>query len=71
MKGTPEPRLRMLLYLLVGALLLSTALNFYCLLRLDTHTYDQQLNAALLIPPLPDSVGFRPARPDSLLATQP
>lgn len=61
----------MLLYLLVGALLLSTALNFYCLLRLDTHAYDQQLNAALQTPPLPDSAGYRPAQSDSLLATQP
>ncbi len=61
----------MLLYLLVGALLLSTALNFYCLLRLDTHAYDQQLNAALQIPPLTDSAGYRLAPPDSLLATWP
>ncbi|MDQ2770853.1 MAG: hypothetical protein M3Y54_10165 [Bacteroidota bacterium] len=61
----------MLLYLLVGALVLSTALNFYCLLRLDTRAYDQQLSEELRTPLLPDSVVLQPARPDSLLAARP
>ena len=46
MKG--ENRLRMLLCLLVGALLLSTVLNFYCLLQLDARLADQELETQLL-----------------------
>ena len=46
MKGENRPR--MLLYLLVGALLLSTVLNFYCLLQLDARLADQELETQLL-----------------------
>ena len=45
-----EHRPRMLLYLLVGALLLSTALNFYFLLRLDARLVDQEVETQLLDP---------------------
>ena len=76
MKGKSETRPRMLLYLLVGALLLSTAFNFYCLLRLETNAYDQALETqlrvptALLLPPdAPRPPGAAP--PDSLLTAQP
>ena len=44
-KGDARPR--MLLYLLVGALLLSTVLNFYFLLRLDARQVDQELESQL------------------------
>ena len=66
----------MLLYLLVGALVLSTAFNFYCLLRLENHAFDQELEAQLRVPTTlllpPDSLR-QPAAPwaDSLLAAQP
>ncbi|TGE29406.1 hypothetical protein [Hymenobacter metallicola] len=46
MKGEKRPH--MLLYLLVGALLLSTALNCYFLLQLDGRTADEELEAQLL-----------------------
>jgi hypothetical protein len=45
MKGEKRPQ--MLLYLLVGALLLSTVLNFYFLLRLDARLTDSELEAQL------------------------
>lgn len=45
MKADKRPQ--MLLYLLVGALLLSTALNAYFLLRLDARLVDQQVEAQL------------------------
>ena len=45
MKGDKRPQ--MLLYLLVGALLLSTALNAWFLLRLDARLVDQQVEAQL------------------------
>ncbi|MBF9239430.1 hypothetical protein I2I05_18705 [Hymenobacter sp. BT683] len=45
MKGDHRPQI--LLYLLVGALLLSTALNAYFLLRLDANLADQQVQAQL------------------------
>ena len=45
MKGEKRPQ--MLLYLLLGALLLSTALNAYFLLRLDARLADQQVEAQL------------------------
>ena len=60
----------MLLYLLVGALMLSTAFNFYCLLRLETHAFDQALEAQLRVPTallLPPAA----APADSLLAVRP
>lgn len=46
MKGEKRPQ--MLLYLLVGALLLSTVLNCYFLLRLDARVADEELEAQLL-----------------------
>ena len=76
----------MLLYLLVGALLLSTVLNFYFLLRLDARLdarlVDQALESQLLdsaITPqqpvplqLPDkSPDNQPAPADTLLLVQP
>jgi len=76
----------MLLYLLVGALLLSTVLNFYFLLRLDARLdarlVDQALESQLLdsaITPqqpvplqLPDkSPDSQPAPADTLLLVQP
>ena len=66
----------MLLYLLVGALVLSTAFNFYCLLRLETHALDQELAAQLRVPtalllPLDSLPPPATARADSLLAAQP
>ena len=76
----------MLLYLLVGALLLSTMLNFYFLLRLDARLdarlVDQALESQLLdsaITPqqpvplqLPDkSPDNQPAPADTLLLVQP
>ena len=84
MKGENRPR--MLLYLLVGALLLSTVLNFYFLLRLDARLdarlVDQALESQLLdsaITPqqpvplqLPDkSPDNQPAPADTLLLVQP
>ena len=84
MKGENRPR--MLLYLLVGALLLSTVLNFYFLLRLDARLdarlVDQALKSQLLdsaITPqqpvplqLPDkSPDNQPAPADTLLLVQP
>ncbi|MCC2546468.1 hypothetical protein LJY25_08435 [Hymenobacter sp. BT175] len=45
MKGEKRPQ--MLLYLLIGALLLSTGLNAYFLLRLDARLTDQQVEAQL------------------------
>ncbi|MFC6223039.1 hypothetical protein ACFP2F_07290 [Hymenobacter artigasi] len=76
MKRTAQTRPRMLLYLLVGALVLSTAFNFYCLLRLETHAFDQELEAQLRVPTAlllpPDSLQQPAAAPaDSLLAAQP
>ena len=76
----------MLLYLLVGALLLSTVLNFYFLLRLDARLdarlVDQALEFQLLDPAitpqqpvplqLPDkSLDNQPAPADTLLLVQP
>ena len=76
----------MLLYLLVGALLLSTVLNFYFLLRLDARLdarlVDQALESQLLdsaITPqqpvplqLPDkSPDNQPAPADTLLLVRP
>ena len=80
MKGENRPR--MLLYLLVGALLLSTVLNFYFLLRLDARLVDQALESQLLdsaITPqqpvplqLPDkSPDNQPVPADTLLLVQP
>ena len=77
MKG--ENRLRMLLYLLVGALLLSTVLNFYFLLQLDARLADQELETQLLnlAPspqqpvaqrgPAPPPTPYCPARPDGAI----
>ena len=72
----------MLLYLLVGALLLSTVLNFYFLLRLDARLVNQALEYQLLDPTgapqvpvplqLPDkSPDNQPAPPDTLLLVRP
>ena len=72
----------MLLYLLVGALLLSTVLKFYFLLRLDARLVDQALESQLLdsaITPqqpvplqLPDkSPDNQPVPADTLLLVQP
>ena len=80
MKGENRPR--MLLYLLVGALLLSTVLNFYFLLRLDARLVDQALESQLLDPAitpqplvplqLPDkSPDNQPVPVDTLLLVQP
>ena len=84
MKGENRPR--MLLYLLVGSLLLSTVLNFYFLLRLDARLdarlVDQALESQLLDPAitpqqpvplqLPDkSPDNQPAPADTLLLIQP
>ena len=60
-----EYRPRMLLCLLVGALLLSTALNFYFLLRLDARLVDQEVEVQLLDPaasPQRPVLRRRPAR---------
>jgi hypothetical protein len=73
MKGEKRPQ--MLLYLLVGALLLSTALNAYFLLRLDARLADQQVEAQLDDPASREqrSVSLQPppatataARPDTV-----
>jgi hypothetical protein len=75
MKGEKRPQ--MLLYLLVGALLLSTALNAYFLLRLDARLADQQVEAQLEapVPPEQSSVSLQlltaPAAPDTLRRRQP
>jgi hypothetical protein len=76
----------MLLYLLVGALLLSTVLNFYFLLRLDARLDARLVNQALesqLLDPaitpqqpvplqLPDkSSDNQPAPADTLLLVRP
>ena len=66
----------MLFYLLVGVLVLSTIFNFYCLLRLETHAFDKELEAQLRVPTAlllpPDSLRPPPAPPpDSLLAVRP
>ena len=72
----------MLLYLLVGALLLSTVLNFYFLLRLDARLVNQALESQLLDPAiipqqsvplqLPDKLpDNQPAPADTLLLVQP
>ena len=76
----------MLLYLLVGALLLSTVLNFYFLLRLDARLdarlVDQALESQLLDPAitpqqpiplqLPDKSPDNQSAPaDTLLLVQP
>lgn len=75
MKGEKRPQ--MLLYLLVGALLLSTVLNAYFLLRLDARLDDQQVEAQLKVPtaPEPPSVSLQPpgatAPPDTVGKRQP
>ena len=84
MKGENRPR--MLLYLLVGALLLSTVLNFYFLLRLDARLVNQALESQLLDPAIipqqpvplqspdksPDKLpDNQPAPADTLLLVQP
>ncbi|MBF9221255.1 hypothetical protein [Hymenobacter ruricola] len=56
MKGEKRPQ--MLLLLLVGALLLSTGLNFYFLLRLDARLADSELEAPLR-EPAPESLSLR------------
>ena len=75
MKGEKRPQ--MLLYLLVGALLLSTVLNAYFLLRLDARLADQQVEAQLKAPaaPEPPSVSLQPTGtmtpPDTVGKRQP
>lgn len=61
MKGEKRPQ--MLLFLLVGALLLSTALNAYFLLRLDARLADQQVEAQLKAPTAPEqsTVSLQPS----------
>ena len=75
-----EKRPQMLLYLLVGALLLSTVLNAYFLLRLDARLADQQVEAQLKAPaapaaPEPPSVSLQPTGamtpPDTVGKRQP
>ena len=74
MKG--KNRIRLLIALLLGTLLLSTGLNFYFLLRLDDRALGQELETQLREPPdtarlPPVSLQIPSVPPDTMLLARP